>query len=66
MFNRPNLEKLDFVVLSTRTENPVASFLLPGHARQFIQQLRTSEGPHGPLYEVINADGPQQRRSIEG
>lgn len=51
------IKLLDFVVISLRTGNPIASFLLPGDAVNYIAYRRSVEGPHGPLYEVINADG---------
>lgn len=52
-----NLEPLDFVVVSLRTGNPIAAFLLPVDAVKYIAYRRSVEGPNGPLYEVQNADG---------
>lgn len=46
-----NIEMLDFIVINTKTGQPVAAFMLPGDAKRFAQ----SKGEH---YEVVNADGP--------
>ena len=52
-----NISALDFVVISGRTGNAIASFLLPGDAVKYIAYRRSMEGPHGPVYEIRNADG---------
>ena len=52
-----NIEALDFVVISVRTGNAIAAFLLPTDAVKYIVYRRSVEGPHGPLYEVRNSDG---------
>lgn len=52
-----NLEPLDFIVVSGRTGNPIAAFLLPGDAVKYIAYRRSAEGPHGPSYDIQNADG---------
>lgn len=51
-----DISQLDFVVVSGRTGNPVASFLLPGDALNYIAYRRSIEGCHGPVYEIRNAD----------
>ncbi len=45
-----NLETLDFIVVNTKTGNPVAAFMLPTDAHRFAAM----KGDH---YEVVNADG---------
>lgn len=45
-----NLETLDFIVINTKTGNPVAAFMLPTDARRFAAMK-------GEQYEVVNADG---------
>jgi hypothetical protein len=55
--NKPNTEALDFIVINTRTGNACAAFMLPRDALQYIFWRRTNEGPHGPSYEIVNADG---------
>lgn len=52
-----NTEALDFVVVNVRTGNPIAAFLLPGDAVKYIAYRRSVEGPHGPAYDIQNADG---------
>ena len=45
-----NLETLDFIVVNTKTGQPVAAFMLPNDAKRFAQ----AKGEH---YDVVNADG---------
>lgn len=52
-----NTEALDFIVVSVRTGNAIAGFLLPGDAVKYIAYRRSVEGPHGPAYDIQNADG---------
>lgn len=51
-----NISALDFIVVNTRTRNPIGAFMLPADALQFIQHKRTLEGPQGALYEIRNLD----------
>jgi len=48
---------LDFLVINTRTGNACGAFLLPRDAIHYIKWRREQEGPHGPTYEIANADG---------
>ena len=48
-----NIEALDFIVVSVRTGNAIAAFLLPGDAVKYIAYRRSVEGPNGPAYDSI-------------
>jgi len=48
---------LDFLVINTRTGAACGAFLLPRDAIHYIKWRREQEGPHGPTYEIANADG---------
>ena len=45
-----SLETLDFIVMNTKTGQPVAAFMLPTDAQRFAAM----KGEH---YKVVNADG---------
>lgn len=51
-----NTDALDFLVINTRTGNPVAAFMLPGDAAAFAA-FKQAQGQNGVVYEVVNADG---------
>ena len=52
-----DLSALDFIVVNMRTGNACAAFMLPRDALHYIKWRRESEGPHGPLYGLANANG---------
>jgi hypothetical protein len=52
-----NTAALDFLVINTRTGNPIAAFMLPGDAAAFAAFRQAQEGPNGCTYEIVNADG---------
>ena len=45
-----SIETLDFIVMNTKTGQPVAAFMLPTDAQRFAAM----KGEH---YKVVNADG---------
>ncbi len=60
-----NTKAIDFIVISTRTGNAIAAFLLPSDAVKYIAYRRNMEGPHGPMYEIQNADGSATSYTME-
>lgn len=52
-----DLSAVDFVVISQRTGNPVAAFLLVGDAAAYIAWRTAQEGHRCPGYDIVNADG---------
>lgn len=54
---KPVIERLDYFVISIRTGNTIAGFLLLQHAINYAKSLRKEEGPHSPLYEVVDHKG---------
>lgn len=55
--NMLNVATLNYSVVSVASGRAVAAFILKEDALSYIEYRRKKEGPHGPLYEIQNANG---------
>ncbi|WP_186113901.1 hypothetical protein [Burkholderia gladioli] len=51
-----NTDACDFVVISRRSGNAVATFMLPADAAAYIAWREAKDGSHSGGYEIVNAD----------